>query len=283
MRIGISAESTVDLTKEILKEYDVHTVPFSVCMGDNIKLDGEFDTKEIFEYVAKTKILPKTSAVNEYQYKEHFTKMLNSYDAIIHFSLSSDMSSAYANAQSAAKTMQNVFVIDTRTLSTGIALLCIYASKLAKQGIDVTKICDMCKERIPSLQVSFVLEKLEYLYKGGRCNSLQLFGANLLKLRPEILVKNGKMGSGKKFRGKFDLVVTDYVKDILATFNTPDLEEVFITYTTAEKEIVDNVKNLLTERGFKNIHETNAGATITSHCGEHCLGILYINDGNKIK
>lgn len=279
MKIAISAESTIDLTKELLNKYDIHTVPFTVLLGDQTRLDGDLGVDEIVEYVNKTKILPKTSAVNEYQFKEHFDNLLKDHDAVIHFSLSSEISSACANAKKVAADYDNVFVIDTRTLSTGIALLAIYASKLAQKGLTAKEIAEKCEKRIPNLQVSFVLARLDYLYKGGRCSALELFGANLLKLRIQILLKDGKMSPAKKYRGNMDACIKNYVNDTLAAFNNPDLEQVFITSTTATPEQNAAVKEILTEHGFKNIDCTTAGATITSHCGENCLGILYINDG----
>jgi DegV family protein with EDD domain len=281
MRIAISAESTIDMPKEMLKEYDIHTLPFTILLGNKAKLDGNIEPKEIFEYVLINKVLPKTSAVNEYQYEEHFKKILKKYDAIIHFSLSSEMSSAYFNACKVADNMNNVYVVDTRSLSTGIALQAIYASKLVKEGFEASEIVEKVKARIPYTQASFVLSRLDYLYKGGRCNAMQLLGSNLLKIHPQIIVSNGKMDAHKKFRGNMSSVVFKYVEATLEEFNNPDLEEVFITYTTANLDVISEIKNILVARGFKNIHITTAGATISSHCGEHCLGILYMNDGDR--
>lgn len=279
MRIALSAESTIDMPEELLRKYDIHTTPFTILLGDEAKLDGEVTPPEIIDYVSKTNQLPKTSAVNSYQYKEHFEKLLKDYDAVIHFCLSSEISVACHNAKTTASEMKNVYVVDSRSLSTGIALLAIYASKLRDKGLEPKKIVEKCEKRIPSLQVSFVLNRLDYLYKGGRCSALQMFGANLLKLRVQILVKDGKMGAGKKYRGNMTHCIVNYVNDTLASFDNPDLEEVFITSTTATEEQVDAVRNILEEHGFKHIMVTNAGGTITSHCGENCLGILYINDG----
>ena len=281
MKIAISAESTVDLTKELFEEYEIKTVPFTVLLGDKAGLDGEITSREIIDYVTKNKILPKTSAVNESQYDEHFENLLKDNDAIVHFSLSSELSSAYNNAVNSAKKFKNVFVVDSRSLSTGIALLALYARKLARRGEDAESIYKKCLSRVPSVQASFELKRVDYLYKGGRCSALMYLGANLLKIRPQILLKDGKMVSGKKYRGNYEHVVVNYVDDILEEFNNPDLEEVFITYTTAAPELVEKVKETLAARGFKNIHPTTAGGTITSHCGEDCLGILYINDGGE--
>lgn len=279
MKVAISAETTVDLTKELIEQYKISIVPFTILLGDEMHLDGEVTPMQIIEYTDRTGILPKTSAVNEFQFEEHFKKLLEENDAVVHFSLSSCMSSAYNNAVAAAEKLGNVYVVDSRSLSTGIALLAIYASKLADKGVEAKEIVEKVSKRVPYDQASFVLKRLDYLYKGGRCSSLAYFGANLLKLRPQIIVEDGKMKSGKKYRGSFERVVENYVKDTLEEFPNPDLEEVFITYTTADDSIVESVKNTLLNHGFKNIHVTHAGGTITSHCGENCLGILYINDG----
>lgn len=279
MKIAVSAESTVDLTKEILDEFDIKTLPFHIFLGDEDYLDGEIEPTKIIEYVDETGVLPKTGAVNRTQYEEHFAALKKEYDAVIHFTLSSEMSSAYENAVAAAKEFDNVYVVDSRTLSTGIGLLCIYARKLANAGEDVKTIYEKCVARIPYSQTSFVLKRLDYLYKGGRCSSLAFFGANILRLRVQIVVKNGKMGSGKKYRGNFDRVALNYVNNTLEEFNNPDLSEVFITYTTAEDGLVAEIAGILKERGFKNVRITHAGGTVTSHCGENTLGILYLNDG----
>lgn len=279
MKIAISAESTIDMPKEMLEEYNINTIPFTILLGENAKLDGQFDPKEIFEYVLINKTLPKTSAVNEFQFSEYFKSLLKDYDGIIHISLSSEMSSAYSNACKVASELENVYVIDSRSLSTGIALQAIYASKLVNEGREISEIVNKIKARIPYTQASFVLSRLDYLYKGGRCNAIQLLGSNLLKLHPQIIVNNGKMEAHKKFRGNMSNVVFKYVEATLEEFNEPDLEEVFITYTTANESVIEKIKEILVTRGFKNIHITTAGATISSHCGEHCLGILYMNDG----
>ena len=279
MKIAISAESTVDLPAEILKEFDIKTLPFHVFLGDEDGLDGEITPDKIIKFVEETGKLPKTGAVNRFQFEEHFNALKKDYDAVIHFSLSSEFSSAYENAVAAASGFKNVFVVDSRTLSTGIALLCIYARKLADKGEDAKSICEKCAKRIPYVQASFVLKRLDYLYKGGRCSSLALFGANILRLRVQIVVKDGKMVSGKKYRGNFNSCALKYVNDSLEQFDNPDLSEVFITYTTGDDELIEGIKEILVGRGFKNVRVTHAGATITSHCGENCLGILFINDG----
>lgn len=278
MKIAISAESTIDLTKELIEKYNVNIVPFSIQLGNKSGLDGEITTDQIIDYVNKEGTLPKTSAVNEFQYTEHFDKLLKDYDAIIHLSLSSELSLACANAKRAASHYNNVYVIDSLSLSTGIALLAIYARKLIDVNVSAEEVYEKVLSRVPYVQASFELKRLDYLYKGGRCSGLTLFGANLLKIRPQILVENGKMVPGKKYRGNFAHVVKNYCQDVLDKFDEPDLSEAFVTYTTADKEIIDIAINALKEKGFENIHITRAGGTITSHCGEDCLGILYIND-----
>ena len=283
MKIGLSAETTIDLPVELLEKYNIKTAPFTILLGDETVLDEQGISARIFDYVSKTKVLPKTSAVNREQFKEHFASLLKEYDAIVHISLSSEMSSACENARAVAEEIgkDKVAVIDSRSLSTGIALLAIYARKLIDKGESLSEIEKKLNERTSSVQASFFINTLDYLYKGGRCNSLQLFGANILKIKPEILVKDGKMVTGKKFFGLFGNVTNSYFNDIFQKFDNPDKEVVFITYSTAEQKTVDLLYGKLQEKGFKNIYVTQAGGTICSHCGPGTLGILFINDGGK--
>ena len=283
MKIAISMESTCDLPKKLIEKYGFETLAYSVILGDNIYEDDETLQAKIFEYVEKTKVLPKTSAINEMQYKEYFSELLERYDAVVHLTLSSGLTSSSAHAQTAAAKMKNVYVIDSLSLSTGISLLGIYAKELADAGETPESIVEKVTARIPYVQASFVVERLDYLYKGGRCSALSLFGANLLKIRPQIVVTGGKMKPAKKYRGKMPKVIESYCADTLEEFNNADKKIAFITYTTATEEMIEPAKKALTNAGFDTIIETQAGGTITSHCGEHVLGILYLNDGDKIQ
>lgn len=283
MKIAISMESTCDLPQELIEKYGFEIIPYSVILGDNVVTDDASLPARIFEYVEKTKELPKTSAINEMQYKEYFTGLLEKYNAVVHLTLSSGLTSSVAHAQTAAEKMKNVHIIDTHSLSTGISLLGIFAKELADAGATPEEIVEKVTARIPYVQASFVVERLDYLYKGGRCSALSLFGANLLKIRPQIVVKDGKMKPAKRYRGKMDKVIETYCADTLAEFNNADKHLAFITYTTASEEMIEPAKKALTNFGFETIIETQAGGTITSHCGEHVLGILYLNDGDKIQ
>lgn len=277
-KIAISLDSACDLSKELIKKYDFKVIPFGVNLGDKFFYDGEISPEEIFEYADNNKTLPKTNAVNEEAFKEHFAKILNDYDAIIHFDISSEMSSAYQNAVNASKNFKNVYVVDSRTLSTAISLEAIYAKKLTETMDDPAKIVELVKKRIPAVQASFIIERLDYLYKGGRCSGLALLGANLLKIRPEIEVLNGNMKNTEKFRGKMADCVTKYCRATLEKYNHPDKSVIFITHSVADKELVDAAKAVVSEYGFENVYETTAGCTVSSHCGKNTLGILYIND-----
>ncbi len=277
-KIAISLDSACDLSKELIKKYDFKIIPFGVNLGDKFFYDGEISPEEIFEYADNNKTLPKTNAVNEEAFKEHFAKILNDYDAIIHFDISSEMSSAYQNAVNASKNFKNVYVVDSRTLSTAISLEAIYAKKLTETMDDPAKIVELVKKRIPAVQASFIIERLDYLYKGGRCSGLALLGANLLKIRPEIEVLNGNMKNTEKFRGKMADCVTKYCRATLEKYNHPDKSVIFITHSVADKELVDAAKAVVSEYGFENVYETTAGCTVSSHCGKNTLGILYIND-----
>ena len=280
MKICISAESTIDLSKELLSQYQIETIPFTVLLGEDAYADGDITPQMIFDYVDKNKILPRTSAINEFQYKEYFEGLFaKGYDAIIHISLSAEISSSCSHAVKAATKLENVFIIDSRSLSTGIALQAIYARKLANKGLEPEEIVKKVTARIPYTQASFVIQTLEYLHKGGRCSGLLRFGAAILRIKPQIIVSEGKMAPSKKYIGRKSQVVEQYCKDTLEQFANPDLSVAFVTHTLATPEMVSVAIEALKNRGFKTIYETTAGATITSHCGPMTLGILFINDG----
>ena len=213
---------------------------------------------------------------------EKFENILNQgYDAIIHFNLSSEMSVTHQNALNASKEFKNVYVIDSRSLSTGVGLSVLYACELRDKGLKAEEIVEKVKARIPYVQASFIINKLDYLHKGGRCSSIALLGANLLKIKPSIEVVNGKMGMAKKYMGKFEKCIVNYVNDTLTKYNNMDTTRVFLTHTKTASENIELIKNILKEKAnFKEIIETTAGSTITSHCGENTIGILYFNDNN---
>ena len=247
-------------------------------MGDKEYVDGEITNQDIFDFVAKNKSLPRTTALNRYEYEEYFKSLLKEGDAVVHLCLSSGFSSACSNAQAVAEQMDNVYVIDSKNLSTGIALLAIKASLFAKEGMDAKQIVEKVTALVPKVQASFVLDKLQYLAKGGRCSGMAAFSASLLSIKPSIIVKDGKMIVGKKYMGKLDNAVKKYCNDIMADCPNVDLDYAFVTYSSATPERVEIARNVLKEKGFKNILETTANATVTSHCGPNTIGILFIKE-----
>ena len=278
MKIAITLDSDCDLSEEIIQKYDFRTIPFNVLLGEKIYEDGKINTLDIFDYVNETGVLPKTSAINEETFYEFFNEVKEGYDAVIHFSLSSGISCTYQNVVNAAKRLDNVYAIDSHSLSTGIGLLAIYARELTQSCDNVKEIVEKVQAKVDKVQASFVVERLDYLYKGGRCSALALFGANLLKIRPQIVLQDGKMKPTRKYRGKMTKVVADYCHDVLNEFHdTVDKHICFITHSQATQEMVDAACEAVKNAGFDTVYETVAGCTISSHCGKNTLGILFLN------
>ena len=278
MKIKISAESTIDLPQELLDKYNITTVPFNITMGDEVVSDHFGISDQIFKYVDESKNLPKTSAISPAQYKDYFENLKKDYDAIIHICLSSQLSCSYNNAKLAAEELENVFVVDSKTLSTGIALIAIKGSELVKAGKkSAEEIHAELNEYTENIQASFIIEKLNYLYKGGRCSALTLLGANLMKIKPQIVLKDGRMGVGKKYIGSLNKVVEKYCDELLAEYPNADLSYVFITHSSPMPEVQERLKAKLKAKGFKTIYDTLAGGTISSHCGPNTIGVLFAN------
>ena len=283
MKLAISADSVIDVTPAILEKYDIKIVPLGILLGDtDYRDDGSVNPDMIFSFVKENKTLPKTSAANEELYKTYFQKFLDmGYDGVIHFNISKTMSASHQNAVNASQSFGGkVRVVDSASLSTGVALSAIYTRELSETESDLDVIVEKVQKRIPFVQASFIVEKLDYLHKGGRCSSTAYLFCKAAGIRPQIVVRNGKMVSGKKYIGRnMPSLIKKYCKDTLQEFNTPDKKRCFITYSSASPEMIEAAREMVSAVGFEEILETRAGSTICSHCGEHTLGILYINDG----
>lgn len=276
--IIISSDSTCDLNQELIDRYQIRILPLGVTLGDTIYRDGvDITPDDIYAYHAKTGQLPKTSAINMTESAEFFAELTKDGSAVIHFTLSSSMSATYNNARVAAEDFEDVYVVDSKNLSTGNGLLVIAAAEMASRGMGPKEIAEKVSTLADCVDASFVVDNLEYLAKGGRCSAVAAFGANLLQLKPCINVKNGAMGVGKKYRGKFEKVLIGYVADRLADKDDIDLDRVFVTHAGCDSKIVEDVveavKNTLP---FKEVFVTRAGCSISSHCGANTLGVLFV-------
>lgn len=277
-QIIISSDSTCDLSKELVDRYQIRIQPMGISLGDQMYRDGVDITPDmIYAHHEKTGQLPKTSAINVVEALEYFEKLTKDGSAVIHFTISSSMSSTYNNACVAAQEFENVYVVDAKNLSTGSGLLVLAAAEMAQEGMEAQQIVEKLNDLADRVDASFVVDNLEYLVKGGRCSALAAFGANLLQLKPCISVKNGAMGVGKKYRGKFEKVLLTYVADRLADAEDICLDRVFVTHAGCDPKVVESVaeavKNTLP---FREILVTRAGCTVSSHCGANTLGVLFI-------
>lgn len=277
--VKIISDSTCDLSKELIERYDIAITPLSVSFGDEIGKDGINATPQrIYDYVARTGTLPKTSACNIEEYKSVFDYWRNKGYDIVHISLGSKFSSSYSNASAAAGKTNGVFVVDSENLSTGQGLIVIKAAEMSMQGYNAKDIYDACCAIALKVETSFIISHLDYLYKGGRCSALSVFGANLLKLKPCIDVTDGLMKPSKKYRGTIEKVILQYVEDRLGGREDIDYSRIFITHTAYSEKVVESVRKKIIEikPEFAEVLETTAGSTITTHCGAECLGILFI-------
>lgn len=275
--IEVTCDSTCDLTPELCTQYRVRVVPLGVSLGENSYQDGvDVDAEKIYEYVQRTGQLPKTSAISIGTYESVFREYTGEGKTVIHICLSSELSSSYQNACIAAQNLGNVFVVDSRNLSSASGHLVLLARELADQGCSPEEIFRELERRKQSLEASFVLQTLEYLHKGGRCSGLAAYGANVLKLRPAIEVVDGKMQVGKKYRGSLERSVLAYVQNRLEGRTDICTDRIFITHSGVPEALIDRVREQIQAlQPFREVLVTRAGSTITSHCGPGTLGILF--------
>ena len=277
-KIIISSDSTTDLSAELKERYNIKILPLGVNLGGKTYKDGlEITPDDIYEHHRKTGELPKTTAANVGESMDFFKQFTDEGKTVIHFTISSTMSSTYSNACLAAAEFENVYVIDSANLSTGAGLLVVNAAEMAAKGMEAEEIVEKIKELTSRVDASFVIDNLEYLHKGGRCSALAMMGANLLKLKPCIEVKNGSMGVGKKYRGKYADVLKTYVAERIGDGSDIDLDRVFVTHAGCDEAIVKSVvEQVKAAAPFKEVFLTRAGCTVSAHCGADTLGVLFI-------
>ena len=278
MNYKITSDSTCDLSCEQAERYSIGILPLYVQLGDRTYQDGvDIFPDDIYQHITAGGALATTAAVNLSDYVRAFSALSRKYDFVIHICISQEFSCCYQNACLAAAEYENVYVVDSRNLSTGHGLVVLEAVRCAEEGMEPSRIVEHLHECTARVDASFILSRLDYMQKGGRCSTLAALGAHLLKLMPCSEVKDGKMGVGKKYRGKIDNCIAQYVRERLQGRDDLRRNRIFITHSGCAPEIVENVKAIIKEcGGFDEVLETYAGCTVSSHCGPNTLGVLFV-------
>ncbi len=277
-KVIITTDSTADLTPELLERYHIQVVPLGIEMDGKVYRDGlDVVPEDLYEYYARTGQLAHSSAASIGEYEDFFRKFTEEGYEIVHIALAEFLSCTQRNARLAAEEVGNVFVVDSHRLSTGIGLLAIRACELAQQGMDAQTIAQTVGELAYNTDVSFVLDTLEYMCAGGRCSSVAKFGANLLKIKPQIVVYDDRMDTGKKYRGKITACRSQYIEEQLSNIDDVELDRIFITHSGMPQEEIDAVvEKVKSIADFKEVLVTRAGCVISCHCGPGTCGILFM-------
>ena len=283
MSVKIIADSTCDLSKDLLEKYDISVLPLHIVLGDKEYKDGlEISPDEIYEWSNTNKEAPKTSAAAISDTIDIYSKYLKSYDEIICFSISGQMSTTVNVMRMAAEELDSedrIHIIDSENLSTGGGLLVIEAAIMAKEGKITKEIVEAVNQLKPFVRASFIVDTLTFLHRGGRCSGVAALAGGALKLHPKIVVENGGMKPDKKYRGKMNSAILSYVRDLEPQIQNAKSDRVFITHSGCEKETIESVRQYLSELGhFEEILITRAGGVISSHCGPGTLGVLFIEN-----
>ena len=277
MRIRFSADSTCDMSAAFIDRYQVKVIPLTVELEGKYYKDGEDISPEmIIDRVNQGASLPKTSAINAAEYEQVFDELLKDCDAVIHFNISSEFSSCHQNARIAAED-KPVYCVDSRNLSSGIALVLAEAADLVEAGKTPEEIMEVIPAICDKVDASFIVDRLDYLYKGGRCSMIAMLGANMLHLRPCIEVKEGKMTVGKKYRGTYERCARQYLLDRMKDKDSICTKRVYITHTGLAESALEGIRKIVSDTiPFADVFETRAGCSITSHCGDNTFGILMV-------
>lgn len=286
MRIATVTDSTCDLPRELLEQYGITVLPLHISKNGQSYLDGiEITPRDIFAHVAAGGEICSTSAVNVFEFSSCFQALGQDYDAIICVTIGAEFSTCYQNACLAASDMVGecgVYVVDSRNLSSGQGLLVLEAARLSEAGLLPDEIVARLEEARELVDASFILDRLDYMRKGGRCSAIAALGANLLQLKPCIEVRNGMMGVGKKYRGSLEKVMAQYVQDRLAAWEPADTGEVVIVvHPPADEAPLAAARQALEKDGrFAQIWEAHSGCTVACHCGPNTIGVMFLRHKN---
>ena len=279
MKIRMTADSTCDLTPELIRKYEIGIVPLSVVIDGEVFHDGvDVTPRDIFRAAEAGKSV-RTAVVNTFEYREFFKKQLKNCDQLVHVCLGSGFSSCYSDAVEAGREMDNVFVVDSRNLSTGSGLLVLEGLRMIREGAEDGKaIAETLQAKTGLINGSFVLRTVDYLRRGGRCTGLEALGAKMLHIRPSIVVQDGKMRPGEKYRGRYEHYLKHYIEDLLENDSNIDFQRVFVVHSPSEDGLarfaIDTVKSYGL---FREVLEAMAGCTICTHCGPDTLGLMFMN------
>jgi len=279
--VAIIADTTCDLSVELKEKYQIQTFPLHIHLGEREYADGvDISPDDIYRWSDENRATPKTSAISPIEAQEIITAALQTAEEVICFTISDQMSSTGNVLRLAAKELEvedRVYVMNSKSLSTGIGLQIIEAAIMAEQGMSVAEIVSEIHKMQSKVRASFVVDTLIYLYRGGRCSGLAALAGSALKLHPVISVVEGKMMPGKKYRGQIERVTLEYVRDMEQELRKAKPDRVFITHSGCDDELIEAVKTEVAALGhFKEILVTRAGSVITSHCGPGTLGVLFI-------
>lgn len=268
----ISTDSPADVPAEIRERYDIRVIPLHIILDDDCFEDGvNIQPDDLYAFYKKTGRLPKTSAVSVAEYTDFFKELTQDGSSVVHISFSSALSATHQNARLAAEDFDNVYIVDSKSLSTGIALLAIKAAQLAQDGLDAKTIAHEMEYKREKVVTTFILDKLEFLYKGGRCSGVAMLGANVLGIKPSIVMADGKLQVGKKYRGKLENCQMQYVRDLLEQYvGRIDTDRAFLSRTAgvSDEQMKALQKEIHKTLKFKEYIVSTVGCTITSHCGE---------------
>jgi len=275
--IILATDSACDVPASVLKEHQIHVLPFHITFGDTEYEDGISITRDmLYKLTEETGQMPKTAALSPGVFTDFFHALLKKGDAVIFLSLGAQFSSSYQNACLAAGEFENVYVVDTASLSSGEGLVLLEAIRLRNEGTGAAEMHASLSDFTARCDASFILDRLDFMHKGGRCSGITALGANLLGIKPCLSVREGKLGVEKKYRGKLKMVIGKYIEERLSDLDTED-EHVFLTDAGIDPEIRAYALEKLKATGkFKTIYQTDAGCVISSHCGPGTLGILFV-------
>lgn len=277
-KVAIFTDSCADLDVKKLNQADIEIIPLIVTINETAYEDGiEITQKEIVDSVVKNNVFPKTSAVSPATFIERFTPYIEKGYDIVYCGIGSAFSATHNSVLVAMEEFPKgrIHAIDSKSLSSGIGLLVHKCLKFRAEGLSAGEIVEKVTPLIDTLSVQFVVDTLDFIYKGGRCSGATLFFAKHLRIHPVLKVENNKMGVYKKPRGRIIKAWNEILVDFKKDLPNVDLDNVFVVgcqNDDGEAYMVEELKKLIPAESIQTI---KVGSVIATHCGPNTTGLIY--------
>ena len=278
-KVNIIVDSTADITEDVKERLTV--VPLTLRFGDEEYIEGvTIQKKEFYQKLIESDVLPKTSQAAPADFEDVFEKIVAAGESAVVITLSSKLSGTWQSAMIAAREYEDsVYVVDSRNVAIGTAILAKLALRLVDEGMGAREIAERLEKEREKICLIAMLDTLEYLKKGGRISAAAAFAGGVLSIKPVVCIRDGEIVILGKARGSKqgnNLLVSEIRKTGGIDFTKP----ILLGYTGLDDTLLQKYiedSKALWEEGISSLETTMIGSVIGTHAGPGAVAVAFFS------